>query len=934
MPETNQSRQVPFSRWAALLLLLLLPLAEISAQLHTPRHYVSRAEESINAGSWHKAKAEIDKGLATYPSDPDLRYLNGRYYYQARNMQEARYNLVRAIHENDQHFKAKRLLVDVEDEQKHYSSAICYINELLEFQPYDRDLWRRKISLYRKLDNHAEADAALERLAHIYPNDPVVRQDQRNRNRETWNDVIQKNSLSEAADNLEKWLDLDPRNRSYYVELTNIYLRMGMKDRAMGTVNRGLAIFPNDSDLKTKMIGILTSMGLHTQALAFAKKQGMGAQIYSNLMQEVADEARLRDPYEVHGRIYEQTKDAGALTYLLNTSLARGYLTDARFYLAEAMKRQGRTVSLLSKLYDLEKREGNEQAMMKILLELYEKNPSDGETTAAYVGMVLELANRDIAVGGWADAVKHLDTALGFLTPQDEAWASAVSRKITALGRLGRFSEARTFCLNASSDDPSNTDRFISAYEELIANRLRFLVEEERFEEALDEADKLLLMHPHSETALRCCINMTQSLKRNDDFRRYAAEGFRIYPAVPYFIVKQAIALSMSGKYDEAVLLLESGTKSVGWENPQLVAARSGLSYEWASILLKERMSQLALDVADSALVHDPSNKELLCLKGLAYEQLKHFGKAYDYQFRYYNPSNAEQQDWYEHMRYLRFSSFKNRVDVSYTHAVYDTRNDELASVGHLYSLATMSYSWLDGRDTYTGQLTYKGVDGYSTGGETERGGYGVELKARWDRVFTRRWSGTASIGYATRFLNKVGVDVGAAYAADHDWTYSLNLGYKLTPKSYTYFSGQDGVTADNKKHSLFLLSPSVGKSWGRMNAAATADVALLSGGIYYNVGLKGKLFVREDNISSVSLVTGFGSFPNLTFFEQTALRGMSHTNAMVGFDAQWLCTKNMYLGLAGTWNTCYNPQRGQEGILFSSYRNVYALTFQIHVAL
>ena len=118
------------------------------------------------------------------------------------------------------------------------------------------------------------------------------------------------------------------------------------------------------------------------------------------------------------------------------------------------------------------------------------------------------------------------------------------------------------------------------------------------------------------------------------------------------------------------------------------------------------------------------------------------------------------------------------------------------------------------------------------------------------------------------------------------------------------------------------------------MNAAATADVALLSGGIYYNVGLKGKLFVREDNISSVSLVTGFGSFPNLTFFEQTALRGMSHTNAMVGFDAQWLCTKNMYLGLAGTWNTCYNPQRGQEGILFSSYRNVYALTFQIHVAL
>jgi hypothetical protein len=106
-----------------------------------------------------------------------------------------------------------------------------------------------------------------------------------------------------------------------------------------------------------------------------------------------------------------------------------------------------------------------------------------------------------------------------------------------------------------------------------------------------------------------------------------------------------------------------------------------------------------------------------------------------------------------------------------------------------------------------------------------------------------------------------------------------------------------------------------------------------MESGFYYNIGLKGKLFFNDDNISSVSLITGFGSFPELTFFEQTALRNVSHTNSMIGFDVQVLCSSRLYVGLSGSWNTCYNPYWDANGTLTDSYRNIYSITAQLHVA-
>ncbi|MCR4765439.1 MAG: hypothetical protein K5856_04605, partial [Bacteroidaceae bacterium] len=143
-----------------------------------------------------------------------------------------------------------------------------------------------------------------------------------------------------------------------------------------------------------------------------------------------------------------------------------------------------------------------------------------------------------------------------------------------------------------------------------------------------------------------------------------------------------------------------------------------------------------------------------------------------------------------------------------------------------------------------------------------------------------------------------------------------------------------DSSDADYNSYNLFLLTPSIEKEWTeRIRTSVSIDLANMRSNLYYNVGAKGKLYINDDNISSVSIMAGIGSFPELTFFDQTALQNLSHTNAMVGIDAQYLLTENLYIGLTGNWNTYYSPYRNMQGILIDSYRNIYSLTLQLHVA-
>ena len=926
---------------AFLLIAISLPLPadaqKRGKEIHTSRYYATRALGFEDNNQWEAAKREIDEGLEFYPDDPDLRYLNGRYYYYALgDIQQARYNLVKALHENDQHFLARRLLVDVEEDAGHYSSSMCYVNELLEFEPYDRDLWRRKIYLYNKMGNTVEADIALDRLARIFPNDSIVQLDQSIRNRENWNKMVQETTPRETAANLEHYIELDPTNLDYYLKLIDLYQFLGDEERAFGTVMMALRQFPYNIELVRKGSGILTGMGEYVRALNFLRDNRVSGTLYNNVLEEVANDDRLRDPYEANGRLFARTKNREALAYLLNTSITRGYYEDAKYYINEAMRLEGVTTELLLKEYALEKRFGTEASQYRLLQQLYMSNPDNEEFKEEYASLMLELAAKDMDGEQWSDALTHLRRALDIITSENEEWPAAISRQITILGKLGNMEEARQVYNYASDLKPADRERFASAYEDIAASRIKALIDAEQYESALNEAESLLSVMPESETALRACINMSQTLMKDNLFWLYAHIGYEAYPENPYFIVKEAIALQQQGQTAEALALLKPRDGGDPFINSQLSTAYQGITLDWAQELLKEKMPDIALELIDTALVQNPRNQELLYCKGLAYEQLKQFDKAYEYQSANYNPSNAEQAEWYQHMRYLRFRGYNNRVDASYTYAAYDTRNEGIGSVAHMYSIANVTYSHLTTNNTYSFGVNYKGIDGYIENNYWDSGGVGIELTGEWDHTFNHHWSGKVSASWSNQYFNKYGANIGASYDIGNGWTPSLKFGYRRTPPTVFYFAGDAGdlsMTEEVKEYNLFILTPSIEKAWERIRTSFNVDLSYLRKNLFYNIGWKGKLFINEDNISSVGLMAGFGTFPELTFYDQTVLSNTAKTNVTIGFDFQYLLTKNLYLGINGVWNTFYNPLHAPNGTLLRAYRNIYVLTGQLHVA-
>lgn len=903
--------------------------------IHSSLYYSSRAEDLENANSWEAAKKEIDEGLELYPDDPELRYLNGRYYYEARrDLTKARYNLVRALQESDHHWGARRLLIDVEDDSRHYSSAICYINELLEQQPYDRDLWRRKIALYNKMGNHVEANAALERLARIYPNDTIVRRELSLLHRETWNKRLSSTTLAEQATTLEGYINNEPENMDYYMELSDVYIKMGDYDRAEAAAKRGLVVNPRNPKLIQRVASLMSEKGLYTRALMFLKENRVGGRLYENAMREAANDARLRDPYDMNGRLYAQTGDRDALTYLLNTALTRGYYDDAMVYLADAYKLEGRTNELLLKEYELQKRMGNKGQTERLLKELFRKNPLDGGLREEYIAMQLELANIDEDQQDWEDAYDRLTLASEQMEVGSDSWAAAIARRIGLLGIMGRDSEARKLYAIASVDDPDRRQRFAAAYEDIVSKKIKEMIENERYMEALRTGEELLSTIYDSEIGLRTCINMSQTLHLKKDFYKYAEKGYEYYPDQPYFIVKQAVALQEQDRYAEALAILNPQKPGETYPRQQLINPFAGVTQDFAIMLLHNKMPDIAIQRIDMALDYDPDNTELKYLKGLAYEQLKDFKRAYEYQSRNYNPSNAEQRDWEEHMRYLRFRSFKNHVDVSYLSAYYDTKDENLASIGHMYSLASVAYAHLWKRHSMTVQTNYKASDGYNGIGAYESGGAGLEGILQWDVTLNHKWSMMVNGSYGTRLFNKFGGNLAFTMEGSKGWSFTLKGGYRRTLPLSLYDYHEEEWVEGYERHNLVMLSPSAEKSWEKVKLGGNIDfISLDLKNFYYNATIKSKFFINEDNISSVGLLVGFGSFPELTFFDQSTMNGITNMNAMVGVEGLYLLTKNLYIGVGGTWNTYYNPAFTSEGYAVASYRNIYTWNVSLHLA-
>ena len=642
--------------------------------VRTPDYYEEHVREAFSAHKWKEGKSLLDEGLAAHPNASALNELAGRYHYHLKSYDDARFYLVKALRNNSANTRARQLLIDVEEATGYYSSAICYVNELLEQSPYQRDLWRRKINLYRLQGNNGEADRLLRRIRQIYPNDEQLQNDYTERLDGQYRAQRTAGDRAAAIATLRELVSACPDREDYYLALSNL-LQQGETDAAAAVAGSGATALPHSDALITKKAGILAGQERYAEAMAYVRecmktnRSAALASFYDGLLAEAARAESQRDPYALSAKVYATQKTRESLDYLLNTAISRGYDEDALYYIGEARRRDGDTPQLLYKAYLVNKRLGNTSTANGLLARLYNLTPADTDVADELSRVRLQQGADLMADGEYAEAVTSLQFAAAHTSEPETrraAWSKILAcqtalhrytaalsaldslyagvsdksnyeaRKAALMDKQGRPSEALALLRQTLDASPAEPRRYacVTAYEEIAVPHIKRLIENGAIRRAYDESVRLLAVCPDSEEGLRYAVNTSAQLGLRDDFARYVGQGRSRYPDDNFFLVKQAEVFYAREDYPSAISLLRPRLADYSGDTA-LIGAHSMNSEAQAYALVKAHRPEAAVAVVDTALLYDPSNRDLIYAKGIAYERAHRYDSAYVCQSQY-----------------------------------------------------------------------------------------------------------------------------------------------------------------------------------------------------------------------------------------------------------------------------------------------------------
>lgn len=937
-------------------LLLLLSPQDLSAKFFTPEEYVTKVSAYFSDEQWEEGYKLLGEAIGKYPSVSGLQGLMGKYWYHLKDLDKARYYLIKAVDADYHNLDAKHLLVNVEESTGNYSSAICYVNELLESDPYAKTLWRRKIALYRKQNNSVEADRLLKRLNQIYPQDSVLRKDFVYMMELNYQRQRRSGDRKQAIATLDELLKQVSDNEQYYLDMINLYLQEGEREQALEWAAAGLNAIPNSVALLYKKVGILSEMSRYSEALAFMRsrmkkdKSPEVYRLYNELILEAAQGEKLRDAYVLYGMAYKNgNKSREALDYLLNTALTRGYNEDALYYIREIKRLYGADKSTLYKEYVLYWNQGERVRAFNLLMKLREQYPADRDLTENVCHLQLQRASELIGQGLYSEALPCARYVLA-LHPEAEtervAWGKVldcqiamkryrealvildtlsvyypdygniVGKRAYLLDKMERTPEALQLYYTAIENaEPDMRQFYIAGYEDIAIPYIKKCVEAGATKQAFDEAERLYRLNPENDLALRYVINLAGQLGNDDQFREYTEQGLAAYPDEPFYVVKKASLLDKEGEYSTSIsMVLPLLRKYPG--NRELTGAFSQSSEYQALELNRRGELDAAITILDTALAYDGNNKSLLYAKGVVYEKKKEYDLAYSFQ-KFYDPSEAERRDFEYHLKGLRNAMYRNEIGLEYMRSRYGEKDA-------ITSIATLEYTRKGERDIYTGRINYAGRNGTSdeellelSNEPVERGGVGFQLQAELVHTFSdETWQGMVNVAWADRYFPKVTANIALTKYFPHDWELELRGGYRRL---------------DDRN--LYSFGPGVAKSWGPLWANAKTDLFILDSKLYYNTMVQMRYYFVDDRCSYVVGMAGIGSAPELTVLDRALPGAFSHANTMVGLGGKYLLLPNFSVGLLGTWYTYYTEKRTGYDTVLTRYKNLYNIYVQLYIS-
>ena len=982
--------------WMFCLFFLLFMLSSSSSwskRPKTPDYYEYNVRSLFKDGEWYEGKKLLDEGMKNYSETTGLNELMGMYYENRKDYDKARFFLIKSINYDNSNVRSKQMLVKVEEETKNYSSAICYVNELLEVNPYWKGLWMKKINLFRQQGNDIEADRLLARLYQIYPNDKSLKRTYLNRMEEIYEKDKKGSDLTKAVDHMKTMLNVDQDNASYYNELCNLLIQQGEKEEALSVANRGIFKFHGDMQLIRKKTGLLAEEHRYPEAIAFLKEcskkypSGEITRLENGLEEESAYDALRNDPYVQFGKIYEKQHSNEALTYLLNTSMSREYNEDALYYIGEAKKRRRSDPKLMYKEAVVYKRMGNTKKSIQILEKIHLLQPKNSEVIEELCQYHLGQAADLMISKQYSEALPHLNFIITN-GQETEYLPSALNKKYVCLTEDGKYNLAMNFVdslLTSGKNGDSWTVRkafllaktgqvesglnilkemamrekanistensyhhYAEDYEEMAIPYIKSLIARGAILKAFEASNSLLEVYPNSQLGLLYAMNTSKMLGKTKDFEKNIEVALQYYPNDVLFIVKQAGVYNSRKEYKRSIEMLRPCLDSLMGDTI-LIGAYSESCDLQAMQYLKNHEKEAALNVIDSALVFDSSNRMLLYDKGLVYEALGRYDSAHFYE-KYYQPSLMDVSEFKRHLMDLEYKTHSNEISVDYLHSRFG-ENDVIKG------LSSISYTRRLMKNTYKGSLNYSGRDGYVDGTSEDsysEGGTGVQIVGEWEHKFSPLWSGSCSLGWSNRFFPTWQAAFKVQRSLKNDWSVDVHAGYRRVESNWRYYRLDSTLVSGSTNYeyswafdrwetshkNLFNIGVGIGKDLWPFSLTGKIDALALSGNLYFTSSVQAKYFPLEDHITSLVGQAGIGTAPEASILDKGLPGSFNRLNTMVGLGGNLMLTSHLSAMLMGTWYTFYNETNIIKGNAKEyreetsmRYKNMFNLYVQFNIS-
>lgn len=944
--------------------LMMLPQSgkQAFADPHSVGFYSKTIRQYFKDNKWALGKRLLDEAMQPYNYASEINELQGWYYIHYKKYDLARYYLIRSLRDDKSNMHARHLMVHVEEMTGNYSSAICYINEILEGNPYNKRMWRHKIGLFRRMKNNAEADRLLERLYQIYPTDSDIKRDIKGIKEERLEILKKKGDIEGQITGLRELVKMEPKNTEYYLRLANLLKQQGKLNDAQEIAYRG-ADETGSVGLMQKRVGLLREMGRDQEALGYMKewqRKGRGNATIAALINEIETEeiyhSVKNDPYIMYGKLYEKTGDPEAYRFVFNTAMARGYYGDALEMIQKEKKAKGNSYDLMYKELTVLRAMGNQKAADALVEKLYAMQPKNSEFADDIEGRRWQEASDNVTYGDYQAAIpllqyveshtsdsdrrksakiklftcyyelKDYDKAEEYLeTIKDNySYPRYIASKVDLLWRRDKTDEAFALLDKAYNESTTQADKdeLSLTCESLAVPYIKTIMENKLWKKGYDMCQRIMTICPNSTDLLRMAITCSSLSGQRTEYEQLIATARERYPEEQAYLIREIDIHQTKGDYDKALDLLRPCLNEFATDT-LIVNAFVESSQLYAQKLIKAKDWNKAMPVVEDALNIVPKDRELLYDKGLIYEGMKQYDSAHVYQ-QYFDPTLVEYKPFMYHLEELKAKTMHHDLSLEYQQSRPGREDRIQANAGIIYS-------YHKDKNTYTGLMYYAGRDEVV---DTEndllesRGGIGVQLGGAWEHEF-KNYTGKATAAFANKYYPhvKLRVEIEKLFENDHlhkkvlkNWTVNGHADYRRVE-----------VNNGERMENMFTLGATASKpveNYKNFHVSSSIDLHMMGKGFYASMSGKMQFFPMEYSKTNVFATAALGTAPEITLIDNYMPPTFRKLNCSAGMGGMYYVNSHLSLGASGSWYTYYKIS-GATGF---SYTNLFHVNGQIYI--